>query len=147
MALCPTGSMVKAAEILEWAKENTDSAIHNYLIWDNEKAGHEHRLEQIRHLIRVHVVTVDRQPVMVSLSIDRSRPGGGYRLVDDVVAVPRLADIMLQDALRELERVEMRYRHLQELVHVWEAAKRARAAMSSGKTRGKPRSPEKRPTA
>lgn len=127
---------------MEWARRNRGSALHQALEWDDKKAAHEHRLSQVRGLIHVHVTTGDGTPMMISLSIDRVS-GGGYRSVEDVLAVPDLRQIMLDDALRDLQRVKAKYQHVAELNRVWEEAERAAkpALAEPPRKRGGPKGP------
>jgi hypothetical protein len=74
----------------------------------------------------LHIVYGDGTRKLVSLSIDRTKPGGGYRDVDDVLRSPALHDIMLADALKELERMEIRYEKLRQLKPVWREAAKVR---------------------
>ena len=55
------------------------------------------------------------------LSIDR-KAGGGYRKMSDVLKAPDLREIMLADALAELERVQLKYARVEELARVWAEA-------------------------
>ena len=119
-------NILRPREVLEWAQDNPDSALHRSIDWDDERAAEQHRLWQIRQLIQLHVVQEDRSPVLVSLSIDRQTPGGGYRAISDVVDRPDLRDIMLEDALAELQRVQRKYERVLELKGLWEEADRLR---------------------
>lgn len=119
--------LVSAREAVEWARKNPRSALHAALNWDDKDAAQEWRVEQVRRLIQVHIIAVDGGRQFVSLSIDRAR-GGGYRDIDQVKGSERLRDILLQDALDELERVRSHYQSLQELSRVWAEAAKVRAA-------------------
>lgn len=127
--------------VVEWAKTNTDSALHSCFQWDKSKAAYEHWLETARRLIRIHVITPEGERNTVSLSIDR-KAGGGYRSVADVLSTPNLYEIMLTDALTELNRVRAKYDRLKELKPVWQQVDRI-AAKSTRKRNGRP-APEAR---
>lgn len=117
------------ADVVEWARDNPKSALHGSLEWDDAKAAHEHRLSQVRRLVRLHIVQEDGTPQLVSLTFDRTNNGGGYRSISDVVKAPDLREIMLQDALEELERVQRKYARVEALSKVWNelaAVKRGR---------------------
>lgn len=116
--------LVEEAEA--WARAHPESYLYRSLEWDNEKAGHEYRLHQLRRLIALHIVTEEGARSMISLSIDRHREGGGYRDLDSVLASKSLHGILLDDALRELKRVQLKYDHLKELAPVWSAAEKVR---------------------
>jgi hypothetical protein len=132
-------NVLHAEDAISWAAENPNSDLHAALEWNDQKAAHEHRLSQVRHLIQLHVVNDDSTPMLVSLSIDRRR-GGGYRSLDEVGRVPELREVLLADALAELERVQTKYARVTELMRVWEEAERARAiAPEPVRRRGRPR--------
>lgn len=105
--------------ILCWARANKHTALHAALEWDDAIAGEEWRRSQVRQLIRLHIKDVDRQPQLISLSIDRIRSGGGYRHVDEVLESITLTEIMVADALAELIRVRKKYNHVSMLADVW----------------------------
>lgn len=113
-----------------WARSNPQSDLYHALEWDDARAGHEYRLVQIRHLVQIHITYADATRKFVSLSIDRTRSGGGYRDIDAVLADQALHDIMMADALRELERVRQRYEQLKQLQPIWAAVGRVRGAQT-----------------
>lgn len=113
--------LIRVEEAESWARSNPDSALHQSLEWDDAKAGQAYRFMQVRRLIAIHIVNEEGTRQVVSLSIDRTKPGGGYREVEDVVKAKPLRDVMLSDALAELERVQAKYQTLQELAEVWAA--------------------------
>ncbi len=103
--------------------EDPNHPLHLYFEWDQSKAANAHRLWQARHLINHHhLVVEDRQidavSTMTSLQVDR-RSGLGYRFTTDVLARRDLREAMLSEALNDLNRVELKYRHLTELTDVW----------------------------
>lgn len=112
--------LLHAAEVVEWAQKNEESTLHTCFVWDDAKAAHEHRLDQARRLIALHIVTATGERKMVSLSVDRVR-GGGYRTLDDAVRIKEYRETMLADALAELRRVRAKYQSLKELAAVFEA--------------------------
>lgn len=114
------------ADAVRWARENPTSLLHGALEWDDRVAAEAHRFSQVRQLIAVHVLNDEGAPMVVSLSIDR-KAGGGYRDITDVGARPDLRQIMLADALNELERVRVKYERVQELASVWDEADRISA--------------------
>jgi hypothetical protein len=115
--------IINPAKAVEWARENTKSHLHANLEWDDTVAGERWRVSQVRQLIAVHIVDAEGGRRFVSLSIDRKHDGSnGYRSLEDVVGRPDLREIMLKDALADLERVQERYKKLTELQTVWEAA-------------------------
>lgn len=125
--------LLRAPAVVEWARGNPDSALHGALEWDDQKAAEEHRYNQVRQLIRLHVVTSDGTPQLVSLSFDRAK-NGGYRDIDDVLKSRDMSAVMLADALAELERVQSKYEHVKELTAVWEEVKASRRSVRQRST-------------
>lgn len=117
--------MLHAANVVAWAKRNRASALYRQFEWSDRKAGQEYRLWQARRLIAINIVTEDGGPQIVSLSFDRAK-GGGYRAVSDVLSSRNLSEIMLRDALAELQRVQERFQRVKELTSVWSEVKRVR---------------------
>lgn len=118
--------LLHAREVVEWARRHTKSALHAAIEWDDETAADEFRLWQVRRLVHLHIVTDGGAPQMVSLSIDRTN-GGGYRNAEEVARVANLREIMLADALADLERVQAKYARVSELAQVWAEADKVRA--------------------
>ena len=121
LALRTNQGVINPSEVVRWARDNTDSRLHAALTWDDEIAAERHRIWQVRSLISVHIVDVDGGRKFISLSIDRNGGhSGGYRPVSDVMEDDTLRDVMLKDAMAELERVRKRFEKLKELAAVWE---------------------------
>lgn len=117
--------MLHPAAVVGWAKRNRASALYRQFEWNNSKAANEYRIWQARRLIAINVVMDSGAPQIVSLSFDRTK-GGGYRNVADVLSDRKLSEIMLQDALAELQRVQARFHRVRELTSVWTQIKRVR---------------------
>jgi len=124
LALQNDEGKINPAEAVEWARTNVDSHLHAKLEWDDSVAGEKYRIWQVRTLISVHIVDSEGARKFVSLSIDRKE--GGYRPINEVLARIDLREVMLRDALEELERVQRKYQHLQELSEVWAARDRVK---------------------
>jgi hypothetical protein len=115
--------IINPANVVAWARKHPKSVLHANLEWDDGVAAARYRVWQVRALISVHIVDPDGGRRFVSLSIDRKHDGSnGYRAMDDVVARQDLREIMLKDALADLERMQARYTKLTELQPVWAAA-------------------------
>jgi hypothetical protein len=125
LALRNDNGVINPAEVVTWAKDNPASRLHASLEWDDALAGERWRREQVRTLIAVHVVDAEGSRKLISLSIDRTA-SGGYRPLDEVLGQPTLREVMLKDALAELDRVQKKYEKLQELQRVWLAANEVR---------------------
>lgn len=127
LALKTKDGLIVPERAHSWAAKHPESKLHAGLIWDDAVAGYQHRLWQIRRLIAIHIVTDEGARQVVSLSVDRQRPSGGYRDLDDVLPKPDLREVLLNDALAELERVQAKYSRLQELNEVWAAKDKIKA--------------------
>ena len=114
-----------ASDVVSWARRNPRSALHSQFVWSDKKAAHEYRLWQARRLILVNVVDESDEPTLVNLTIDRGE-GGGYRKISDVLSSKKLSQIMLDDALDELERVRVRYGRVKQLTSVWKLVAKLR---------------------
>ena len=131
-----SGDLLQVESVVEWAEAHPNSALHHSLEWDDEIAGHAWRCQQVRQLISIHVVNSIGVREMVSLTIDRAHAGGGYRDISEVVEVPDLREVLLRDAIADLERVEKRYEALKELAKVWDELHIAKSKKKARKQRG-----------
>lgn len=112
--------LLKPVAVVETATDPAN-ALHPYFEWNDDVAGHQYRVNQARALIRtVYILpppeTSQPQLVYVSLLPDRSKPGGGYRTVAEVLVDDILREEMLQTCLMGLRAWMWRYRQFQELV-------------------------------
>jgi hypothetical protein len=117
--------MLHAEDVVDFARKNKRSELNSMFIWDDAEAAKEYRLWQARRLIQLHVVQADGSPVLVSLSIDRV-DGGGYRAIDEVAASRDLMEVLFDDAMKELSRVQAKFQRVQALNEVWSAVDRAK---------------------
>jgi hypothetical protein len=126
LALKNKDGLIVPERAVVWAAKHPKSALHASLEWDDTKAASEFRIWQVRRLIAITIITDEGVRSVVSLSTDRSERGGGYREVDDVLPVRELRDIMLSDALADLDRVQEKYKRLEELALVWAEKEKVR---------------------
>ncbi len=98
--------------IVEWARQNPDSALHGHFEWDVAKAAYDHWLWQARQLIAIHVVDVSGGRQTISLIVDRPK-GGGYRELGEVVSNAEMRRDAVDQAIAELRRWRERYGFLQ----------------------------------
>ena len=122
------GGILRPVEVVKAAKPKK-SPLHDCFEWDDEKAGHEYRLNQARHLIVSVVVVASGGEMLqahISLKPDRYSPGGGYRAMVDVLSDKELRAQMLAEALAELEVFRRKYKDLKELAGIFAAMKKAR---------------------
>lgn len=124
--------MLHAEKIVTWARAHRRSALHSQFEWDDTKAAREHRIWQARRLIHLVIVSEESTPQLVSLSIDRTK-GGGYRDISDVVKSRKLSEIMLLDAVRDLERVQARFGRVRQLTSMWKEFDLVRARVRKAK--------------
>jgi hypothetical protein len=112
--------LVTVHEVVAWAKEHPESALYRELKCDDDaSAAHLWRLHHGRVLIAVYVTDERGARKTISLSTDRSMPGGGYRDIDAVAKDQQLHQIALEDALRELARVQAKYENIKGLEKIW----------------------------
>ena len=122
------GELLKPETIHDWVKAHPGSDTYASLEWDNAVGGYQWRLQQIRGLVRIHLVNEDGVREFVSLQIDRAQPGGGYRSRAEVMASPPLRELLLKDALAALYRIKAQYESLNaELRPVWDSVEMVEA--------------------
>jgi hypothetical protein len=120
LALVDDEGLLQPPVVHDWARTHPKSDLHARLDWDDAAAGYQYRLTQIRQLITITVRTADHKPQMISLSIDRADPGGGYRQIAVVMQNRKLRQVALHDALSALEHLQFRYGDLAELAPIWQ---------------------------
>ena len=113
-----------------WPKKVVDAArpesspLHSRFEWDDTAAAENYRVWQARQLIAITVNVVgesgDSEQMWVSLRPDREK-SGGYRSLISVLSDTDLRAQLLQDALKDMEIFEAKYKHLQELAEVFSA--------------------------
>lgn len=132
LATLTADGLIKPSEVIEFAK-NPETALHGCFEWDDTEAAHQYRLQQARQILRVYVEVVpaaSAEPVraFVSLTSDRTKEGGGYRVITDVMSDESLRRQMLNDAFRQFRAMQAKYKHLQQLAKVWDAVDEAEAS-------------------
>lgn len=123
------GGLLQPETVVQEARP-ASSPLHSRFEWDNTVAGQQYRIWQARHLIRISVEvlagTKESMNVFVSLSPDRNKESGGYRVLTDVLTDKQMRLQMLHDALEELELFREKYKRLKELSEIFSAIKKAR---------------------
>jgi hypothetical protein len=109
VALRDADGLIHAGSLVDWARQNSESALHTQFEWDDQIAGERYRVEQARRLIAIHVVDVDLNRQTVSLVADRR--DGGYRDLDEVLSHHEMRRLALLDALSEVKRWQERHGH------------------------------------
>lgn len=116
--------LLRPEDVVKAAKPKS-SPLHDRFDWNDGTAAHNWRLEQARHIIRVFVQVIDtgkgstESRVFVALSSDM--PGGGYRILTDVLGDDTLRKALLQDAYEDMRRFTHKYAALKELADIFRA--------------------------
>jgi hypothetical protein len=118
------GGFIKAEDVVRFAK-NPTTALHSCFTWDDNEAAKAYRLHEARAILRVVVAVLPgddplRYRATVSLKEDRYN-GVGYRIMADVLTDSRLREVMLVEALAELQVFMAKYEGLKELASIFEA--------------------------
>lgn len=117
------GGVIRAIDVLTFAKAHPDSELWKHFTWDDAIAGEKHRLNEARGIIRMNVFVIpgskEVSRLYVSLEPDRQLPGGGYRSTQEVLTDADRRGILLRQALREIERWRVKYRGLRELASIF----------------------------
>ncbi len=118
------GGLLRAQDVVEFASD-PETALHEHFEWDDTEAGRLYREQQARQLIAVYVKSIPahNEPIRayVSLYVDRKRPGGGYRTIEDVMSNEELQAQLLAQAIGEYKHLEQKYRSLKALAPVFKA--------------------------
>ena len=120
-----------AAEQVVTVAQSNRSILHGDFEWDDKVAGHEHRLETARKLLRSLVIVRDElrterpqrvyEVVRDTAAKTTPRIKSVYKTLEDVMSDENLRAELLGRALRELISIRNRYRDLQELAVVLRA--------------------------
>jgi len=120
--------VLQAEQVVSFAI-NKKTALHSEFEWDDTKAGYQYRLGQARKIIvSVIIVPMKNKPIQayVSLVSDRVNPGGGYRRTETVLSNKELRAELLLQAIKDFEYWRDKYELLNELVPIFEAAKKVK---------------------
>lgn len=111
------GGMLKAEDVLDFAR-SSNTALHKYFEWDDGEAAYKYRLAQAKEIISVAVIMIPgtdkKVRAYVNLSEDR-KERLGYRSIVDVYSDEQLLEMLLQDALEELQAFKAKYEKLKSL--------------------------------
>jgi hypothetical protein len=76
------GGDLDVNQLVGWAQDHPGSALHSRLEWDDTKAGHAHRLWQMRQIVaRVRIVIEDREERSIRAFVSIDTPEVGRRYV------------------------------------------------------------------
>ena len=137
--------LLRAEDVVEFAKDE-DTALHKCFQWDDTEAAKQYRIIQARNVIRVSVVMTQEiaEPYRMAVSMveDRTVPGGGYRMMKDVMTDDDMRKAFVAQAKRELDAWRNRYKHLNELAKIFAAIDKANGlATDRTLTNGMPQLP------
>jgi hypothetical protein len=135
--MAQNGGMLRPEDVVSFAK-NPTTALHSAFTWEDDEAAHNWRLWQARQvIIRVSAVYPDTEPetkyrAFVSLKADRYNDRG-YRAMVDVLADGNLREVMLAEAMMDMQAFMQKYDTLKELAGVFAEMQKV------VKRRGRPR--------
>jgi hypothetical protein len=128
-ALARAHRRLRPSDVLDAAQAES-SALHKFFNWDDTEAARLYRLEQASVVIRCLVTVLpgsDERPVRAYVALSSS-PDRGYEPIERVLGNKTKRETLLQDALRDLRRLEDKYKTLSELAGVFAAARAVRSA-------------------
>ena len=116
--------MLRPEDVVDFAK-NPTTALHGCFTWDDTEAARAWRLQQARQVVRVMVAVLPggdplKYRAYVSLKEDRYN-NLGYRAMVDVMSDGRLREIMLVEAMAEMQVFMAKYENLNELAAIFAA--------------------------
>lgn len=116
------GGKLRPTDALEFARDRSN-VLHIHMEWDNVEAGHRHRLDQMRALIR-SVVRItsngEERQIPAFVSIRSEEHGVSYRETTEVLRSVHLRKKLLEQALGEAEAYQRRYSKFTELAEAAE---------------------------
>lgn len=116
------GGKLVAEDALEEARDPRH-VLHRHLEWNDGKAAHQHRLAQMRSIIRIVRIEVGTPPEMRRAFINAPADDGrAYRTLADVLGSGDLRDLILQQAERDLAAWRHRYNELREICELVDVA-------------------------
>lgn len=105
---------LRPQDVVEFAR-SSNTALHKEFTWDDTEAATKYRLSQAAAIIRVAVIvepaSQEKTRTYVSLTTDR-KENLGYRSIVEVMNDDMLKDVLLADALKELQAFKRKYEKL-----------------------------------
>lgn len=129
------GNGVLTAESVVAFAKNADTALHQKFEWNDKIAGHKYRLEQAARIIQAHVVIDKTTHEAVRVYASSPQKQGEYRLATEAEQKAPPEDVRLQNAIRELRGIRMRYNDLKELKPVMDAIAQVQSMLSDDETK------------
>lgn len=116
------GGLLRPPDVVEFARQNPESALHSQFEWDDSKAAEAHRLWQARQVIAVVVVSNDQADrnvrAYVSVPGDRRRVGGGYRPVEEALSDRSMREAVIDEVETNIRRLRERCDGFQDLAAI-----------------------------
>jgi hypothetical protein len=118
-------------DVVDYAIENKQSALHQKFTWDDNQAAIEYRLWQARQLIASMEVTIvyNNKPYTIraytSLKQDRN-PNTGYRSTEFILRKADLQEMLLIEAYDDAQTYIKKYRNLKAVAPVIAEMKKLR---------------------
>ena len=118
------GELMKPEDMVNYARNNTDSELHKGFEWDDSIAGEKYRIEQARYINRI-LVYVENTPqeekfdnveIRVFQQPERNK---GYRETIQIVKNEDEYQSLLKQAYDELRRFKKKYSTLSELSEIF----------------------------
>jgi hypothetical protein len=126
------GGILQAETVVE-AAADLESPLHGSFQWDDTEAARQWRIEQARRLIRSVLIMVPNYkkpvPVYISLKFDRMQPKGGYRTIIDVMSNKDQREMLIAEAMADLQTWQAKYAMLEELRPVFETISKTRQSL------------------
>ena len=119
--------ILRPEDVVKFA-ENPKTALHNKFEWDNKKAGFEYRLIQARHIIvdvKIEYPNNGETQAWISIVSDRKEPGGGYRLILDVMSDKERRKELLVQLKKEIKSLQKKYALFKELAEAFDGLNKA----------------------
>ena len=114
--------MLRPEDVVEFAKSPA-TALHTCFTWDDTQAAHNWRLVQARQIIRVSVIVSPGDPkekVRAFVSLKENRYNDeGYRSLISVMSDGDLRQVLLTEAMMEMQSFMDKYENLKELASVF----------------------------
>lgn len=124
------GGDIKVEVVHDKYAKNKTNPLHDALEWNNAKAGREHRLYQLRTMVRciriIHPKAPSPKPVPAFVNVTRharkaQEPRRVYTDIESALTDPVYRAEVLTNALREAASFRKRYAALSELSTVFHA--------------------------
>lgn len=99
-----------------------DAPLHDEFEWNDTIAGEKYREHQARYLIRVITIEPDKkesEPIRAFVSIPQQNRERKYINTQYAMSIPKTREVVLADAIRELNAFRRKFNALNELAGVF----------------------------